>query len=308
MRRLAILLLALLPAVAGAGPRPLTVTATPVGFGAGDLAPGVRLAGVWDLASDDADFGGISGLWMAPAGEGAFELRAITDRGRLIHGRLTPGAEPAFLGDSRPLTEDGVALEGDRADAEGFALDGRAAWVGLERDHRVMALDLETGALTDPWQPENADALGNNAGVEALAVLPDGRLYAIVEDAADGAFPAWLLGAGATRADLPAIDHHAVTGADLGPDGRLYVLQRFWSRATGNSMRLLRYGLGPDGVPDPASVERLAGFEAADGTDNMEGLALTPRADGRLDAWVMSDDNFNPTQRSLLMRLVLDPA
>jgi len=41
--------------------------------------------------------------------------------------------------------------------------------------------------------------------------------------------------------------------------------------------------------------------------ENYEGLALRPRGDGRVDVWVMSDDNFSIIQRSLLAKLVFDP-
>jgi hypothetical protein len=37
-------------------------------------------------------------------------------------------------------------------------------------------------------------------------------------------------------------------------------------------------------------------------------MAVTPRADGRLTVWLISDDNQTQLQRTLLWKLVVDPA
>ena len=43
------------------------------------------------------------------------------------------------------------------------------------------------------------------------------------------------------------------------------------------------------------------------GPDRVRKLALRPRDDGRVDVWVISDDNFSIMQRTLLAKLVFDP-
>jgi hypothetical protein len=42
--------------------------------------------------------------------------------------------------------------------------------------------------------------------------------------------------------------------------------------------------------------------------DNHEGLAALPRRDGSIRFYVLSDDNFNPAQRSLLVAYDWTPA
>ena len=54
----------------------------------------------------------------------------------------------------------------------------------------------------------------------------------------------------------------------------------------------------------------IAGKEIADlrspiNVDNMEGLSVTQEG-GRTIVWIASDDNFNPMQRSLLLKFALD--
>jgi len=46
--------------------RALALAAEPVTLGAGELAPGLALAGAWELRAEDAAFGGLSGTLCAP--------------------------------------------------------------------------------------------------------------------------------------------------------------------------------------------------------------------------------------------------
>ena len=42
--------------------------------------------------------------------------------------------------------------------------------------------------------------------------------------------------------------------------------------------------------------------------DNMEALSIEQGKAGEVIVWIMSDDNFNPLQQTLLMKFTLDPA
>ena len=105
-----------------------------------------------------------------------------------------------------------------------------------------------------------------------------------------------------SEARLPRTGSHLVTGADIGPDGRLYLVLREYSLLFGVSIRVMRYRLGPDGLPLPDSAETLAAFETASGIDNMEGIALDRGPGGDIRLWLISDDNFQFPQRTLLVR------
>jgi hypothetical protein len=91
-------------------------------------------------------------------------------------------------------------------------------------------------------------------------------------------------------------------GADFGPDGRLYVLERRLLLPVGFANRLRV--LTPEAWDKPLILweSRLGQF------DNLEGLSITTTADGLLRATMVSDDNFLSLQRTELVEVLFDPA
>jgi hypothetical protein len=69
-------------------------------------------------------------------------------------------------------------------------------------------------------------------------------------------------------------------------------------------------------VADPAELDSggilhsavVAKLSSSLPVDNFEGMAIEPRADGRVTVWLISDDNAAVTQRTLLWKLAVDPA
>jgi hypothetical protein len=99
----------------------------------------------------------------------------------------------------------------------------------------------------------------------------------------------------------------------LGP-GRLLVMERSFAAGVGNTIRLFDVDLGP--ATDVAALDALAGNRyrparkrlvadlASFGVrpDNMEGMTWgPPRPDGARTLVLVSDDNFNPSQRTLFV-------
>ena len=272
----------------------LQVRATPVEIAPAELH-GLRLLDAVELMADHAAFGGFSGLLVDDG-----RLTAVSDFGWLLTAALADGIG---LGDAdfRPLP--GASGSGDKtaSDAESLALlEGRLA-VGFERDHRIEI--MEDGRIAREHRDRRFERMPSNGGLEALATLPSGRLLAIGEEPIDGAFPAFVLhpDGGIAAGALPQVERHSVTGADIGPDGRLYLLRRDWSIIAGVSIRLERYRLDPSGFPRPETREVLAAFESASGIDNMEGIAVWEPPGGGVRLAIVSDDNFNLMQRTLLM-------
>ena len=185
--------------------------------------------------------------------------------------------------------------------ARSLARQGGRLAIGFERDHRIELLD--GGRLTGERRDRRFESMASNGGLEALASLPDGGLLAIGEQPIGGSFSVFVL-----RSDgrilsgaLPQVERHGVTGADIGPDGLLYLLRRDWSIIAGVSIRIERYRLDADGTPRPDTREVLAAFESASGIDNMEGIAAWRGPGGAVRLAIVSDDNFNPMQRTLLL-------
>jgi hypothetical protein len=271
---------------------------------------GARLLSALALTSTESRFGGLSGLVVSPDGGRA---TLISDRGTLFEGRL--------------LREDGrlVGLGEVRAhhlrdrrdrpvpgqDSEGLAVapDG-GAWVSFEGDRPAVWRYAVPGgrARPAPTAPDFA-RLQRNGGLEALASAADGTLYAVPERSGDLArpFPVFRLRPGADAWDeapgaWPRTPPHLPTGADVGPDGRLYVVERDVSLLGGFGARVRRAPLSDWPDFSPETVLDLRGG----GIDNVESVAVWRAADGGLRMLLATDDNFAFWQRTLLLEFALD--
>ena len=279
---------------------PVAITAEPIDISGGDLT-GLALSGAWVLRGDHPDFGGFSGLVVSQG-----RLFAVSDFAWWLGASLREEGGALHLTNARlaPMRDgegDGYSKSG--GDAEGLTRLGDRLAVSFERDHRVMLL-RETGRLGSTIQHRRFEQLRSNQSLEALATLPDGRIIVLGEGPDRGGFPVFLIDQAGqvSEARLPRTGQHLVTGADIGPDGRLYLVLREYSLLFGVSIRVMRYRLGPDGLPLPDSAETLAAFETASGIDNMEGIALDRGPGGDIRLWLISDDNFQFPQRTLLVR------
>jgi hypothetical protein len=265
------------------------------------------LAG-WRLSSDDPRLGGLSGILVEQD-----RLLLVSDRGWLwTVARTGPGPAGLVAGSWR-VGE--LVLGGRPPDAEALAResDGRIV-VATEGTHRIARLPAAaTGprlGLAASRLPGWLAELPANQGVEALATLPDGRLLAIAEAGTDDLHPAAILGGGPQRRLLyRSAPGFAPTGADrVGPwllvlERRLSPLSGFTARVTATPVDRID---GPEETIEPAvEIARLAGPGLV---DNMEGIAAEPIDGGdgyRL--WLVSDDNFSPLQRTLLILLEWRP-
>lgn len=272
------------------------------------------------LKSDDPRFGGISGLAVSADG---MRFLAVTDEGSWIAGRIvydgdgrisavTASAAPMLDGKGKPIS--GKTL----GDAESLAvLSGEAenavVAVGFERTARIWRYDLTEGLLAKPVPiptPAELQEAPRNGGLEALR-RAGGRLVLVTEDFLDvnGNTIGWLLpvegGEGerfALRRDFP----FAPTDAAMLPGGDLLVLERSYTPLGGPGMRLQRIARGDLKAGPAAEAETLAQMGAGYSIDNMEGLAVREGASGETLIYVISDDNFNPLQRTLLLIFVLE--
>ena len=124
-------------------------------------------------------------------------------------------------------------------------------------------------------------------GPEALAADAAGRLYAIPEWRPGPHRPILVHrfadGRWSTPFSLPVRGSYMVTGADIGPDGRLYVLERMF---TFGGFRSRVRSLALDGTGLRVELESRAGRHG-----NLEGIAVWRDAEGRLRATMVSDDN-----------------
>lgn len=267
---------------------------------AADADPGrAELLGRFRWIDPDRLFGGISGIELARNGT---DFVAIGDRGIVMTGRLEregtriTGVRRGLIEPLRAIT--GAPLRGEWADAEGLAIaaDGRLH-VSFERRHRVLSYAVPGGrAIGLPHHPGFA-RLANNNGLEALAIDAAGDLWALPEAPQGGVFPMFRFdGRDWTQPfALPARGPYLAVGADFGPDGRLYLLERdFAGLARGVSSRVRAFTPGPEG---PAREEVIL-VTPYGSFDNLEGIAVWRDGAGALRLTLVSDDNFNPLQRT----------
>lgn len=240
-------------------------------------------------------FGGFSGIDTDARGE-AFRL--VSDLGYMLPGRFLRDAAGRVTGveyDRRDIVTfrgPDSAGEEDQTDAEGLTfLPGGGFAVSFERANRVERFDRPAPGGTDVTAGMDLGGLLWNRGLEAIAAAPDGALYLIPEEPAwrGGPFPVQVLrdGVWTTPFSLPGKGWFRPVGADFGPDGRLYVLERdFWG-LVGFMTRVRRITLEDDVVTaDEVLLETRAGEH-----QNLEGIAVWADDDGAIRLTLISDDN-----------------
>jgi hypothetical protein len=273
-----------------------------------------RLERIWHLQSRSVRFGGYSALVAMP-GE---RWVAISDSGALL--RFTP---PDRAGPGPGARDLKLSAKGskDFNDVESATRDPASGqfWVGLEGRNEIIRLDRRL-VMNGRARPPGMRHWGLNSGPESLVRLADGRFLTVRE--VQGRFLAStgnpgllfprdpIAGGKPVRFTIEGPHHFSVTDMAQIPDGRVLVLMRrliwpfpmrFASRLAIGDPRLIREG----GVWRIKEVARLASVLPI---DNLEGMTIEPRADGRLSVWLISDDNHADYQRTLLWRLSVDPA
>lgn len=229
----------------------------------------------WAEIEWDGGVGGISAIELSADGH---EFIALSDRGWIIEGTATRAA------DGRLSALQGGApqrFSKKQRDIEGLSLgaDG-VLFVSTEGPATVLRRDSADGKTTDLGAPQG-NWFGINRGIEALASDPQ---PIILSERGGNDMPVWRLGpqgwAEIARIDIPT--HLAPVGADMGPDGRLYLLERGIS-GLGFVSRLRRIDL------ETGAAETVLEFPS--GTHgNLEGLSIW-RHNGALIATMVSDDN-----------------
>ena len=233
-------------------------------------AHGVQL---WRLSASDRRFGGLSGL----AVDGG-QLLALTDSGVTI--RFAPPVRPRQpivfqLHDLPDGPGDGRRKRG--RDSEALLTDpqGRGWWVAFEGAHSVWRYDRAfTRTLEVTWLKHDWPA---NRGAEALIVDARGAVVALPEGGNELA-PAGI--SDATR---------------LGDGRPVLLVRRFGWGGFVNEVRIA------EGAGRPALTLKLP----LGPLDNAEAIAAGPLPSGGTRLWIMTDDNFRPWMRTLLVALDL---
>lgn len=282
--------------------------------------PGFFAAYTW--AVDQPAFGGFSAIRLRDP----TRFVAVSDRGTFVEGVLTRNADGRITGVSAgqitPLTTDGkTPLRDPRNDSEGLALapDG-GFYVSFETAARVLRYDRLDGPAKSLPIPRAFEDFQRNAGLEAVAVGADGTIYTLPErstpaqggffsrynaSASDADFPVFRFRRGAWDQPfvMPRDGEFLPTDADVGPDGRLYVLERAFFGLGGFASRVRSFALSDSALTDARTL-----FESPPGLhDNLEGLSVWRDASGAIWLTMISDDNFRAFQRTEIVEYRFGP-
>ena len=267
-----------------------------------------RLAflGAWALTSNDPRVGGISALHVDQG-----EALALSDAGWRIRLPLPSARAPVRA--RIAMVEEGPGPQGDKVnrDVESLVVGKGEAWLGFEQSNAIWRYDRRSFAARASARPRAMARWSDNAGPEAMVRLADGRFLVFAEG--DGGESEALLFAGdpavpgtpALRLRYRPPEGYRITDAALLPDGRLLLLNRDISLFAGFTARLTI--ANPPASTEGALIagEEVAAFEGSVTRDNLEALSVTSES-GRTILWLASDDNYNPLQRTLLMKFALE--
>ena len=296
------------PAADGWAEAPFETRPVTLGLpGGAVLADGVRFAGGVRLALPaQSPFHSLSDLKLTDA-DGGFV--SVTDEGDLVSGRIVLDGQGRLSDVAdlrlRRLTDRNGAPIAEKVDgdAEGLALlpDGRLL-VSFERDHRIWSygrwprIEARPSPVSFPDYP-----FPRNDGMEALSAAPNGGWRVGGEDG--GIWDCSDRGcriAEAPPTPLLGDDDFRRTGLDRDPAGDgWFLLERSFRPPVDARARVRR--MAADGTVGPVLIElKLPGL-----TDNFEGVAAETRG-GKTRLYLLSDDNNNPAQKTLLLAFDID--
>jgi hypothetical protein len=242
------------------------------------------------LASDLPGFGGLSAIEMEPTGAVA---TVLSDRGAAFLITIDRGAGRYDIAATRQPQP--------HRDSEGLALSDDQMFYSYEGPAEVWGADRLR-------LPDHADfgTYPLNGSLEALAASHDGTLYTLPERVGgmnDGgtAFPIYRFANTVWEVigTLPRRGPFLPTGADIGPDGLLYILERALT-PLGFRSRIRRLDPANPMAPAQTLLTTRAGLH-----DNLEGLTLWLSASGATCLSMVSDNNFLGVQRTELVEYAL---
>jgi hypothetical protein len=147
-----------------------------------------------------------------------------------------------------------------------------------------------------------------NGGLEAMTRLADGRLLVLTEsfENAQGDYKGWIVAPSGFDA-ITYVPQDGFRPTDLAtlPGGDLVLLERRYRPALGVAVRLRRIAGASIRPQARLHGRELLHLESPLAVDNFEGLAVRAAPNSEALLYLISDDNFNFMQRTLLLQFRL---
>jgi hypothetical protein len=257
-------------------------------------------AGGLELTSDQTTrLHGLSDLKVWPDGR----LLAVGDQGDLLEAQLVLdyAGRPTGLknvkltsvigDDGQPITSRGQ----DEWDSEGVAeLANGDRLISLEQHDRILFFPRSGGPPRLAPQPDVKWV--SNAGMEAFAAYPKAGpdAYVVGIEGSGQTFICRVSASCTPDRTVELKDGYQLTAVEVLSGGRMAYLLRSFDALRG--VRIILRIVGPKGqVEDQLELARPLTV------DNFEGLAAGPSPNGGLRFYLISDDNYSKSQRTLLV-------
>lgn len=267
-------------------------------------ADGVVFVGAFTWDPADPEMGGLSAILMRDAGAHAF---ALSDRAVLFELALMRSSGQITAVEKQGVTVLVDDTESDDAvfDSEGLAFGpDNAIYVSFEQDNLIARYDNVTGQKDGVETPHSFRDLGENKGLEALAIDANGDLFTLPERprTLGQGFAVWHWdGTNWTQPfHLGARDGFLAVSAEFGPDGRFYLLER---KVTifGFQSRIRRWEVTSQRPENELVLLTTRPGQFA----NLEGLSVWENPTGNTMLTMVSDDNFWPFMRTQIVEYAL---
>lgn len=266
------------------------------------------------LSSPDLGFSGFSAISVV-----GDQFTILSDRGNLVRFRMGGDWRPFDIRfQDLPAGPGASAYKGDR-DSESLTRDPATGqfWVGFEGHNAIFRYDAAFERGLGMARPAAMVRWPINGGPESMVRLPDGRFLVIGETARP-------LGGHREQREVLLFPHDPTIGnpqpvrlayvppahydpsdAVLLPDGRLLVLVRRFAIPSLFTVKVELVDIRGVQAGQVLRGTEIADFSPPLQHDNFEGLAVQREGDS-LVLWMISDDNEQWWQQTLLLKFRLD--
>jgi hypothetical protein len=269
------------------------------------------------LNAVDRRFGGWSGIEVAPSGKYCV---TVSDRGDWMKAELKYDKKGRLQGIGNAQIHRlrdviGARLSGKfYSDAEDLIRIGKdRVLVSFEHAQRVWSYKFEDGIVSGRAKPVAIPKIiqkaPRNGGVEAMTVLHDGRVLMLVEKLRDdnNDFAGFIVNTETSQSRSLLMMHHQdyyPTAMATLKNGDVLILERQFveesSQLFGRIRRVNKDSIRPR---SKLAGKEMALFEPPMAVDNFEGMSQRSDEKGRTFVYLLSDNNFKPSQRTLLLQL-----
>jgi hypothetical protein len=269
------------------------------------------------LSSPDKRFGGLSDLIVSAEGS---RLLAVADTSYWFKASLTYDSRGDLSGLANTVMTsmrglDGKPLKGKAGDAEGLTADvpgqpDGIVFVSFEGDSRIWRYDVSKSLSAVPSEIPIGDwakTLPGNGGMEALVRLPSGGLLALSEygESPGGGFIGAIENRGTEILSVVERPPFRSTSAAVSGDDILLLERRFsMLGGMGTGIRRIPLRIVQGGARLDGEVIADLSYQDAN-IDNMEGIAVRTGPKGETLIYLISDDNYSPLQRTMLLMFEL---